>query len=576
MTAIAKISELCKQVLQKFATFVNSIIPFMKKTIAIIAPLIDSSQFNLDYSLRLKKSKRDLSLAAFYEMANDGFNTNHSLRIQSHEEDIPSAGYYLQGVLRQNGYDTILTNKYDTQTLKELARRDLFAVCISTTMIITSESFILLLISIRKELPGVAIIAGGVFLWKHYMQYKRHLQSPEVFPLYKEIFFHPSNAQNEADVLIVAKHGISSFLSVLSELDNGSKKSYDHIPNLCLPGTNGFTFTKRVTEEVNFNDDFTRWDMMDEMPLKIPLRTSVGCPYRCGFCDFCQIYPQIFFRSSESLRKELNLIKNRLKGNVALIHVTDDNVFINSNRLFDVCQVFSESGLANWVGFMRGGEYTEQELLAIQRSGLRMGMIGVESGDQDQLDRMNKHQKAYKVKRGIEQLDAIGINVLMTFVVGYPGENEITLANTINFLNDLKLTNLSASYQVYPLLIQSLAELAQPDVREKWHIEGFMDHWSHYSMNSSEALTACHNVFRRVTNIPYNYLDESQFFNRGMFDYQTRKELFSLRHLLSTKYMDAAPFEETEPILRRMVSLMDLSTEGIEKLKGEIYLPTGG
>lgn len=568
-----KYQNFAKQDLQKCATFENSIIQSMKKTIAIIAPLIDSSQFNLDYSLRLKKSKQDLSLAAFYEIANDGFNTNHSLRIQNHEEDIPSAGYYLQGVLRQNGYDTILTNRYDTQTLNGLAHRDLFAVCISTTMIITSESFILLLTSIRNELPGVAIIAGGVFLWKHYMQYIRHLQSPEAFPLYKEIFFHPDNAQNEAVVLIVAKHGISSFLSVLSELDNGSRKSYDHIPNLCIPGTNGFTFTKRVTEEIDFNEDFTRWDLMDEMPMKIPLRTSVGCPYRCGFCDFCQIYPQIFFRSSESLRKELSLIKNSLHSNAALIHVTDDNVFINSNRLFDVCQVFSESGLANWVGFMRGGEYTEQELIAMQRSGLRMGMIGVESGDQNQLDRMNKHQKAYKVKRGIEQLDAIGINVLMTFVVGYPGENEITLDNTVDFLNDLKLTNLTTSYQVYPLLIQNLAELSEPNVREKWKIEGFMDHWSHYSMNSNDALTACHNIFRKVSNIPYNYLGESQFFNRGMFDYQTRKELFSLRHQLSTKYMDTAPYEETEHILRRMVSLMGLSTEGIEKLKGEIYLP---
>jgi radical SAM superfamily enzyme YgiQ (UPF0313 family) len=356
----------------------------------------------------------------------------------------------------------------------------------------------------------------------------------------------------------------------------GGKGEFSGIPNLCLPGKSGFVFTERREEQVDYNEDFTRWDLVSEMPEKIPLRTSIGCPYRCRFCDFYQLYPKIFLRSKESLAKELDLAKRRLGQNLAVIHVSDDNVFITKKRLFDVCGAIAESGLNHWVGFMRGGEYTNEEIEAIKRSGLMMGKIGVESGDQGQLDRMNKKQKAEKVKRGIEQLDAEGIGVLMTFVVGFPGETNQSLQNTADFLNNLSLANLSVGYQVYPLVIFPLSELAEPEDRERWKIQGLMDQWSHYTMNSKEAAEACYSMFRNVTNVPYSYSEESFFFNRGMFSLETRKSLFQLRQQLTIKMIEKAQCDDIESILKQMAVQMELPLEGIgEGLRTEIILPNG-
>ncbi len=534
----------------------------MTRTIAIIAPLIDNSQFNLDFTVRLKDNDMDLSLALFYNIASGNYDPTVKDNT-SQDNDIPSAGYYLQGILHANGYNTILTNKYDLETLKKLSEKDLFAVCVSTTMILTSDSFIGLNESIAKEIPGVPVISGGMFLWKHFQQYSRHLIKNEIYPLNEEIFFHPSNARKGINIMVVAEHGVASLLKVLDQLDRGSICSFDNIPNLCLQDSGEFRFTTREAENINYNDDFTRWDLIDEMPVKIPVRTSIGCPYRCGFCDFCMVFPRIFLRSVDSLKAELKMIKNRLKGNAAIIHVTDDNVFITSKRLFEVCNIFSTSGLANWLGFMRGGEYTREELKAIQNSGLRMGMIGVESGDQGQLDRMNKRQQVEKVKTGIEQLDDIGINTLMTFVIGFPGESLETLYNTTNFINGLNLSNLLSGYQAYPLLIHNLSDMAEPENREKWRIKGFMDKWSHLSMNSMEAHRACCKLFRDVRNIPYHYPGESHFFNRGMFSRDTLSELYKLRHQLTTEIMDIVPWEVHENTLKKMVSCMDLRAESV-------------
>jgi anaerobic magnesium-protoporphyrin IX monomethyl ester cyclase len=543
----------------------------MKRTIAIIAPLIDTRQYNKDFSLKLGRNNRQLTLAAFYELASENFDAGKVSRGFDYSEDIPAAGFYLEGMLHQQGYSTILTNRYDTETISGIAEKDPFAVCVSTTMIIDPDSLLKLFSSIRSAMPDTFIVAGGVLVWKNYLLYLKHLDSPDNYPIQPWMLFHGKHAVMEADALVVAPHGKSALLEILNELEKGRNASFEHIPNLAMPDGKGFIFTRREEELVNYDEDFTRWDLVKEIPGKIPLRTSVGCPYRCRFCDFCQLYPRIFFRSSASLLKELDLVKNRFGGNPGVIHVSDDNVFINKNRLHEVCNAITGSGIRNWVGFMRAKEYDENEMALIKDSGLLMAIIGVESGDQGQLERMNKRQKIENVKRGVEQFDLHGISVLMTFVVGFPGETKETLQNTSDFLNNLSLTNLSVSYHLYPLVIFPLSELADPSIRNKWKITGSMEKWTHYTMKSEDTLDASFGIFREVTNVPYDYSEESNFFNKGMFTFPARKALFHLRHQLTIKLVENAPWEQIEPILKNMSQLMEIPPVRIgESLRQEI------
>ena len=205
-------------------------------------------------------------------------------------------------------------------------------------------------------MPDTCIIAGGVLVWKNYFLYLDHIRDPHQFPLHPAMLFHPDNAGMTADVLVVAPHGRSSLLDVLASLEKGRNSSFGQIPNLALPENNGFLFTTREEEQVDYNEDFTRWDLVTEMPVKVPLRTSIGCPYRCSFCDFYRLFPTVFIRSGKSLSQELKLMKDRLGRTPAIIHVSDDNVFINKKRVHEVCTAIIESGIRHWVGFMRAGE----------------------------------------------------------------------------------------------------------------------------------------------------------------------------------------------------------------------------
>lgn len=543
------------------------------RTIGIIAPLIDRQQVHPDFMLRLKANKRELTLAALYEFAGNGWSPEKVSRGFDYEEIIPSAGYYLEGLLRRQGYETMLTNKYDAETIRTLAAKDPFAVLVSTTMILSTGSLLELFSLIRTEMPGTLIIAGGVFLWKNYFLYQDWLRSPDHFPVNTALLFHPGHAGMDADVLVVAPHGKSSLLEILALCEKDRKSSFEQIPNLVLPSKTGFVFTKREEEPVDYNEDYTRWDLVSEMPDKVPLRTSIGCPYRCSFCDFYRLFPHVFIRSAQSLSEELKLMKDRLGQTPAIIHVSDDNVFINKKRVSEVCNAIIQSGIRNWIGFMRAGEYTETEMNLMVRSGLMLGLIGVESGDPGQLERMNKRQDLEKVKRGVEQFDAHGISTLMTFVVGFPGENEQTLGNTIGFMNSLSLPNLLATYRLFTLLVEPLSQLNNPSVRAKWNIEGSQGKWSHYTMNSDEVMQASFDLFRGIDSIPYHYGEESNFFNRAKFRYPARKMLIQLRQQLTVKLIENASWDQIEPILLGISQQMNVPVSGIgESLRNEFLV----
>ena len=537
----------------------------MKRIIGIIAPLIDSQQFHSDFNLRLRLNNRELTLAALYEFARKGYAAEQVSRGIDHEEDMPAAGYYLEGLMHQYGYDTILTNRYDAETLRTIAAQDPVAVLVSTTMVVTTDSLRGLFSVIRSAMPDSVIIAGGVFVWKNYLLYQKHLRSDMASPFPSGMLFHPDQGGIGADILVTAQHGRSSLLKILAEIDKGSRASFEHIPNLAIPSTKGFSFTKREEEQVDYNTDYTRWDLIKKIDVKIPLRTSIGCHFRCRFCDFYHLFPHTFVRSVESLQAELKLVKERIGHAPAIIHVSDDNVFINKKRLEEVCNVIAGSGLRKWISFMRAGEYSDFELDLMKRSGLMMGLMGIESGDQGQLERMNKRQVLANVKRGIEQLDASGINTVLTFVVGFPGENAQTLENTAGFLNNLCLAGLSSSYQLYPLLIQPLSELAEASTRARWNIEGSMEKWSHYTMNSEEALKACHFLFREITNVPYHYFEESIFFNNAKFNLPARKKLYQLRHQLTVKLKEQASWDQIEFILKDVAMHMNLPVVDLDE-----------
>ncbi|MBP6977482.1 MAG: radical SAM protein [Bacteroidales bacterium] len=544
----------------------------MGKTVAVIAPMVDVTQYHLNLILRLKGSNRELTLSTLYELMQNGFRYDRLPAIPSKRDMMPAAGFYLTGLLREQGYQTVTTYQCSDAELRRLAAADPLAICLSTTMILSTESLKQLVLEIRRHMPGIPLIAGGVFVWKSYQffasQREQLSQMDDVNPL----LFNVSGTDIPADIYVAAPHGREPLLQILDVLSLGKKTGFFHIPNLALPQSDGtYHFTERKTEQVDYDHDFTRWDLLDDLPEQIPVRTSVGCPFRCRYCDFYQLYPQIFIRSKESLMAELSMIRQRIGNRPFILHPTDDNVFINSRRVKEVTAAFMESGIKQWIGFMRASSVNESNIEDIKRSGLLISLLGIESGDKGQLARMNKSQDMEAVRRGIEILDQNGITALMTFIVGFPGETPETLHQTARFLNDLDIGLASSSYLLFPLIISPFSDLARNEFREQWKIRGYGDRWSHYTMNSTEATNYGYALFKQVTRVPYHYTEERTYQNRVLFDDHQRRRLFHLRQQLTLAFLEQASWKNIHSVLDEMAQVMKMSPMNIpERFQEEV------
>jgi radical SAM superfamily enzyme YgiQ (UPF0313 family) len=536
----------------------------MGKTVAVIVPMVDVTQYHLDLTLKLKGSNRELTLATLYELMQGGFRYDLLPAIPSKRDMMPAAGFYLTGLLRELGYQTVTTHQCSDTELRRLAAEDPFAICLSTTMILSTESLKQLVLEIRRHMPGIPLIAGGVFVWKSYQFFASHQDQLTHMDDINPLLFNVPGTDIPADIYVAAPHGREPLIQILDILFQGKKSGFSHIPNLALPLPDGsFHFTERKTEQVDYDRDFTHWDLLDDLPEQIPVRTSVGCPFRCRYCDFYQLYPQIFIRSKESLMTEIRLIRQRIGSRPFILHPTDDNVFINSRRVREVTEAFVESGIKQWIGFMRASSVNESNIEVIKRSGLLISLLGIESGDRGQLRRMDKSQDLEAVRRGIEILDQNGITALMTFIVGFPGETRETIEQTASFLNSLQIGLASSSYLLFPLIISPFSDLARKEFRDQWKITGYVDQWSHYTMNSGETPGYGYDLFKQVTQVPYHYTEERTYYNRQLFNDDQRLQLFHLRQQLTIAFMEEAGWEKIHDLFNQMSKVMGFSLPDI-------------
>lgn len=536
----------------------------MLRTIGILAPFLASETQESDFVIRIKHNKREFTLSCIREL----MSNNYSFEKIKKKEDyfdtfIPAAGYYLSSVLRKNRYNTMVSQKIDDTTLTYFSANNPYAICISSTMIMQKETLKTVIHRVREFFPDILIIVGGVFIWKSYIHYNSFQnKNKQEYNDYKPWGVFPCNKQEiNADILIVDNHGISSLLNVLSENEKGSKADFGHIPNIAIPDNKGpFYFTKRKRESEVFINDYPQWDILDTLPAKIPIRTSTGCAYRCRFCDFCQIYPRVYIRDKSSILDELKLIKKLInkRNTIALLHLTDDNVFINDKRTREICQTIIDSRInMYWTCFTRADSIKETNIKLMKESRLIHTMIGIESADNDQLVRINKMQNKDAMKKGIELLDKAGISVNLTFLIGFPGENETTINNTAEFLNNLDLKECLVHYQLYPFMLLPLSEISKPENRDKWKLKGLFNNWSHQTMSSIMINQVSYDLFKKVNSLPYNYWDES---NIDIFRFQKgqRKKIFELRNRLTIQLIEKDSWNRITHTFNAMAKIMGL------------------
>jgi len=160
------------------------------------------------------------------------------------------------------------------------------------------------------------------------------------------------------------------------------------------------------------------------------MMTSRGCPHRCAFCSK-PLGRRVVMRSVSSIIYEVRYI-HAMHG-IRAIMFTDDTMAIDRRRLLRFCAEMGKTGMT-WRCLMRGEQVTKRVAKALARGGGYEVGIGVESGSDRILQNIQKGETIAEIEQGIRYLKEAGVRVKAFFIIGLPGEDRQSLAETEAFL----------------------------------------------------------------------------------------------------------------------------------------------
>lgn len=483
----------------------------------------------------------------------------------------PMAGYYLESFLRLHGYEARAVFEWDDdRALEEALSSDPLAIAFSTTYVCDRRTLNDCLAAIRRVAPGIPIVVGGPYILKQRIECfprgacaSAELDRPAaaMAPELRDfgvdagedtLFTPASNGPLRDAIYVASEFGEHTLLRVLEVIERKGAAASDlaHVPNLVLPeGRDAWVATGDVDEPVDLDRDYTRWDLVEQMPpLFVPVRSSVGCPYRCRYCDFKDLHPKVRERSPASLVEEIRLAKAR---GARVLYFTDDNVFTSTRRSTAITRALAEADLGiRWGGFFRVDRINERNVDTLVASGCHFGLCGIESFDAGQLRRMNKRCRPEEMTRGIRLCLERGIHLQLTLIVGFPGETRDSLDATAAAVNALP-TGLRgwASFLLFPLQVVPGSAIDGIELRRAFALRGRHARWTHATMSYEQAVdTWSPYLFRRIESLPYGYGNEAV----PGWSHERRDRAFRARGALTLAFLDREPDHELQ---RRFAAL---------------------
>jgi anaerobic magnesium-protoporphyrin IX monomethyl ester cyclase len=201
-----------------------------------------------------------------------------------------------------------------------------------------------------------------------------------------------------------------------------------------------------------------------------PLITSRGCPYSCDYCARPVFGNRYRERGILDIVKE---IKEVLELGYKRIWFSDDVFTLNKKRIIGLCNEIKDQGLVfEWDCLCRVDNVDSPMFGKMREAGCRRVFFGVESGNDHILKIMGKTFTVEDARSAIRSAKEAGIEVGTFFMIGYPGETEETILNTLRFSSNLPSDYLSYSLP-YPLPGTPLFNrLADKLTRDEWKMAG--------------------------------------------------------------------------------------------------------
>jgi len=168
---------------------------------------------------------------------------------------------------------------------------------------------------------------------------------------------------------------------------------------------------------------------------------SIGCNYRCAFCADPFVYGRNWKGMSPVLLGE-EISKLWARYQFTDLNFQDETYFTHQHRVAAICEQFLSRGLKfSWAGTLRADQAVrlpEETWRLCVQSGLRRVLVGVETGSSAMMKKIWKDTTVDAVLETASKCRSHGIAVIFSFIVGFPGETDDEVEDTLTLVNTLR------------------------------------------------------------------------------------------------------------------------------------------
>jgi radical SAM PhpK family P-methyltransferase len=466
---------------------------------------------------------------------------------------------YLGSYLYKRGFTFDFVNSFQDEKaylIERLQNDNILTVIIPTTLYVTSFPISEIIAFIRQYNTTARIIIGGPFVATQLRTIKEEIL--------REYFFKSF----EADIYINSSQGEYALAQTIYAIKNNL--TLHGIDNIIFKDKDKYIMNSTSVEKNLLEENPIDWSLFqDRMSKFVAIRTSISCPFSCAFCGFPQHAGKYQTASIEHIERELNSLQKT--GKVTSINIIDDTMNVPPERFKEMLRMIIRNKYDfNWNCNFRC-QYADEEMVSLMKESRCQGaLLGLESGSDAILKNMNKSVTADNYKYGLSLLHKYDIISYGSFIIGFPGETEKTVYDTVKFIED---------YQ--PTFFRTQSWYCEPitpiyEQKEKYGISGSQFTWSHNTMNSLTAGNIVENLFvtiNKSTWVPqYNFEFYSLFnlYNRGMNVNQLKRFFDAFNGGIKERLINPAQKEISQTIVNKFSGVFDENADQTDAT-GEIY-----
>lgn len=390
---------------------------------------------------------------------------------------------YLGTYLSRRGFSFDYVNLFQQEKEKlrvKLKEDDVLTVVVTTTLYVSSHPILEIISFIRQINSRVKIIVGGPYIYN-----LTGMGDPESI---RQTFKYLG-----ANFYVISQEGEKALVGILNAIKNGT--SMDNICNIAYQKDDGYIVTPALRENNSLEENMVDYRLFprEDIDEFLSLWTSKSCPFSCAFCGFPQRAGKYVFLNVDMVEYSLNTIRD--VGNITTLSFLDDTLNVPKERFKEILRMMIRNNYGfRWNCFFRCDNSDEETIILMRDAGCEGVVLGVESGNNEMLKRMNKKSRKEDYLKAIPLLKEAGIMVYAGLIIGFPGETQETALESMHLIEEAKPDFFRAQLWYCDPLTPIWKK------REEYGIRGSAFNWSHNTMDSRTAVALVENSFLGTEN----------------------------------------------------------------------------